>query len=481
MANLLPDRTLSIKVISPHPEIPSLTAQFKSAPEKAALGEPGKQAGDVVLTEDERGYTRALVSLGNSSKFTLDSFRQAGGGLARWLRQSGASEVEIDLATIDTLGIENALQALCEGLFLGSFQFNRYKSKPETSPNILVYLVAAQDKDVVESMLSKVQILTDAVNMARDWQHEPPNSINPVTLAERAVELAKQVGLKCTVLDDTHLAEMKAGGILDVGKGSANPSRLIILEYPGKDAQAGVKPIILIGKALTFDSGGYSIKGGENMVGMKYDKSGGVVVLATLYAAVQLQLKTPVIGIVGAAENRIAPWSYLPDDIVTTLSGQTVEIISTDAEGRMVLADCLTYAQQSFQPAAMIDLATLTGGVVVALGRVRAALLSNNEDLAQKLVQSGNRTYERVWQLPLDEEYVKQIKSDDADWKNSGGREGSTIIGGTFLHQFVSDDIPWAHIDIAGMADTPKDLPYCPKGGTGYGVRLLIDYLQNLE
>ena len=170
----------------------------------------------------------------------------------------------------------------------------------------------------------------------------------------------------------------------------------------------------------------------------------------------------------------------MPDDIITTLSGITVEIISTDAEGRLVLADALTYAQKNFAPEAMIDLATLTGGVVVALGHVRAGMMTNNNALAQKLMQSGERTYERLWQLPLDEEYGKLIKSKDADIKNAGGREAHSIMGGMFLKEFVSDEVPWAHLDIAGMADTAKELPYCPEGGTGFGVRLLIDYLENL-
>jgi leucyl aminopeptidase len=476
----LPKRNLTIQVSAAPSPAPALKAQFKPAPEKPALGEPGKSAGEVVLGKDGSGQPVALVSLGKPGKITLDTFRQAGGGLARWLRQSGVNDAEIDLAEFQNQGIDGALAALCEGLCLASFQFNRYKSKPEAVAPITVSLVAVQDTAQYEDLVARLQIVTDAVNLARDWQHEPPNSINPITLAERAADLAQEFGLKCTILDDRQLSEMKAGGIVDVGKGSATPSRLIVLEYAGVDAPPGTKPVALIGKALTFDTGGYSLKTVEGIVGMKYDKSGGVAVLAAVCAAAQLKLKTPVVAIVGAAENRIAPWSYLPDDIVTTLSGKTVEIISTDAEGRMVLADCLTYAQQVYKPAAMVDLATLTGGVVVALGRVRAGLLANNAELAQQLIESGDRTYERLWQLPLDDEYVNQIKSDDADLKNSGGREASSIIGGTFLRQFVEDEFPWAHLDIAGVADTPKDLPYCPKGGTGFGVRLLLDYLQHL-
>ena len=214
---------------------------------------------------------------------------------------------------------------------------------------------------------------------------------------------------------------------------------------------------------------------------MKYDKCGGVTVIATLLAASRLELKTPVIGIISAAENMVSETAYRPDDIITTMSGKTVEIVTTDAEGRLVLADALTYAQQNFAPQSMIDLATLTGGVVTALGRVRAGIMSNNPALVVSLVESGDRTWERLWELPLDDEYLLATKGDDADLKNSGGREGHAIMGGIFLKQFVADAIPWAHLDIAGVADSPKDLPYAHKGATGFGVRLLIDYLQNLE
>ena len=214
---------------------------------------------------------------------------------------------------------------------------------------------------------------------------------------------------------------------------------------------------------------------------MKYDKSGGMTVIATLVAAARLGLKSPLVGVIAAAENMISGGAYRPNDIVKALNGKTIEIISADAEGRLVLSDALAYAQKNYQPRAMVDLATLTGGVVIALGSVRAGLMANNNSLAEALSASGERTFERLWRLPLDDEYFELIKGDDSDMKNSGARKAHPIIGGIFLKQFVSDDVPWAHIDIAGVADTDKDLPYCPKGATGFGVRLLLDYLQTLE
>ncbi|RPJ41247.1 MAG: leucyl aminopeptidase, partial [Chloroflexi bacterium] len=318
-----------------------------------------------------------------------------------------------------------------------------------------------------------------AVKMARDLSHEPANIINPLTLSERAQQVAQQAGLKLQILDDQQLAEMGAGAILAVGQGSQTGPCMIILEYAGQEP--GASPVVLVGKAITFDTGGYSIKSTEGIVGMKYDKCGGVDVLAALQAAAALKLKTPLVGIIAAAENMISAEAYRPDDIITTLNGKTVEIISTDAEGRLVLADALAYAQKEYQPRAVIDLATLTGGVVTALGKVRAGLLSNNDELSAALFAAGEKTGERLWRLPLDEEYSQKMKGDDADLKNSGGREGHCILGGAFLKAFVADDIPWAHLDIAGVADTDKDLPYSPKGATGFGIRLLIEYLENLK
>jgi leucyl aminopeptidase len=283
-----------------------------------------------------------------------------------------------------------------------------------------------------------------------------------------------------TVFDETQLAEMGAGGLLSVGKGSASQPRLIVMEYTGKGGQPDAKPVVLVGKAITFDTGGYSMKDVTGIQGMKYDKCGGVTVAAVMQAVAELQLDLPVVGIIAAAENMVSADAYRPDDILTMLSGKTVEIISTDAEGRLVLADALHYAQQNYQPRAIIDLATLTGGIVTALGRVRAGIMANNDDLVEQLTQAGEQTHERLWRMPLDDDYLKAIKGDDADLKNSGGREGHPIMGGIFLKQFVSDDVPWAHLDIAGVADTPKDMPYSRKGATGFGVRLLVKYLEGL-
>jgi leucyl aminopeptidase len=305
--------------------------------------------------------------------------------------------------------------------------------------------------------------------------------INPLTLGERCQALFTDTNVKVSILDEKDLAALGAGGLLGVGQGSQTPPRLIILEYPGSGSGVGSPPVVLVGKAITFDTGGYSIKDSPNIQRMKYDKCGGVDVAAILAASAALEMEVPLVGIISAAENMISAQAYRPDDVITTLSGKTVEIVTTDAEGRLVLADALTYAQNHFKPRAIIDLATLTGGVVVALGRVRAGMMANDDPLAQALMDSGEKTHERLWRLPLDDDYFQAIEGDDADLKNSGGREGHAIYGGIFLKQFLNPGIPWAHLDIAGTADSVKDLPYCIKGATGFSVRLILEYLGSLE
>ncbi len=468
---------LSVELAASGQQMASLTAVFLPAPADPGVGEPGKQPGDVFL-QVEDGRRVAVVSLGSGPVTKADSFRQAGGGLARWLKRNRAGQVSIDLQKANFSEAQGAFEALIEGLYLGAFSFDRYKEKANEQPDIQVLLHNPQN--TTQASLQKARALAEAVNLSRDWAHEPANVINPVTLAERAEWLAEQNGLKITVLDAEQLLEMGAGGIISVGKGSGTPPRMIILEYAGQGEAVGANPVVLVGKAITFDTGGYSLKPVQGIVGMKGDKSGGVDVAGIMQAVAKLKLKTPVVGIICAAENMISGEAYRPDDIIHMLSGKTVEIISTDAEGRLVLADGLAYAQKHFQPRAILDLATLTGGVVTALGRVRAGVMTNSDDLYRQLAAAGEQVHERLWQLPLDEEYFQAIKSDDADIKNSGGREAHPIMGGIFLKQFVSDEVPWAHIDIAGVAETDKDLPYAPKGATGFGVRLVMEYLERL-
>jgi leucyl aminopeptidase len=455
-----------------------LTISPALAPETVTLETAGKDVGEVRMISG-----KAVLSLGAQNKLSAEMLRRAGGLLAKWLAKNKITEAGLELGTVLGMGMppSTPVTAFAEGLLLGAFTFGAYKAGNEDVVTALSLLIDGNPgvgETELQGFIQKATITAEAVNLSREWAHEPPNIINPVTLAERVQKIADEVGLKCTVLDDKQLAELGAGSIVAVGKGSNTPARLIILEHAGKK---GGKPVALVGKALTMDTGGYSLKTTEGIVGMKYDKSGGMTVIATLVAAARLGLATPVVGVIAAAENMISGGAYRPDDILKALNGKTIEVISTDAEGRLVLADALTYTERTFQPRAMIDIATLTGAVVVALGTVRAGLLSTSDELAEALFQSGERTFERIWRLPLDEEYFEQIKGDDSDIKNSGGRKAGSIIGGMFLKQFVTDEIPWAHLDVAGVMEAEKDMPYCPKGGMGFGVRLFLDYLNTLE
>ena len=447
-----------------------------TAPEEVTLTSAGKDVGEVRFNPADQ---TATVSIGAKDKVNLETFRRAGGSLAKWIAKNKVTEATIDPASFPNFEFapEQIAFALAEGLLLGSFRFDKHKSKTEEPAPAMVYFL----DESLKSTLERATIISEATNLTRAWAHEPANIINPVSLAERVQELAKEVGLKCTVLDDKQLKEMGAGAIVAVGQGSANPSRLIVLEYqPSVKSEA--KPVALVGKAITFDTGGYSIKTTLGMVGMKYDKCGAMTVLGVMVAAAKLKLPIPLVGLLAASENMISDVSYRPNDIIKTLSGKTIEIISTDAEGRVVLCDALTYAQQNFNPRAMIDIATLTGGIVTALGSNRAGLFATTDELANALNSAGEATHERLWRMPLDEEYFDMIKSVDADMKNSAGApKASPIIGATFLKQFVEDKTPWAHLDIAGVSDWDNEMPYCPKGASGFGVRLLVEYLSELE
>ena len=437
----------------------------------------GSRIGDILTTRTSKP-TRAEFSLGDKKNATEHQCREAGAMAAQWIRHRNVSRATIDVATIESAGIDHGMTAFAEGLLLGHYSFQRHRSNPREQSTPTITLKCRRNPTGLRRELQKTIALCHAVNNARDWGHEPPNEINPVTLAARCRKLARSMGLKCTVLDDRQLTKMKANGIVQVGIGSKTPSRLIILEHKGSRS---TKPVVLVGKAITFDTGGYSLKDTKGIVGMKYDKCGGMAVVGAMQALAARKCRHPVVGVIAAAENMISSRAYRPNDIIKMLNGKTVEIISTDAEGRMVLADALTYAEKKYKPKSMIDLATLTGGVVVALGSNRAGLMTPNDKLAAALEQAGDATHERLWRLPLDDEYLDLIKGDDSDLKNSGGRGAHAIIGGMFLKQFVTGKTPWAHLDIAGVGDIEKDTPLCPRGATGFGIRLLVNYIESLR
>ncbi len=454
-------------------------------PDPSNSRQPGKLVGDKLLITTAEGGQELRVSLGLEGKVTLRKIYKAAGAVAKWLYEHQIEKAALKPADLYGLNIEHALRVFCDGLLVGAFRYTEHKSKPKHILQTTVYLLGEGNMEPLQVLARESMATVAGTNFARQIAHEPPNEINPLTLAERARELGAQTGMHVKVLGEEELSEIGANAILSVGLGSKTPSQMIIMEYPGHGEAVGSKPVVVVGKAITFDTGGYSLKDTTNIVGMKFDKCGGAAVLGIMQAVSSLKLPVPVIGIIAAAENMISENAYRPNDIITALSGKTIEIISTDAEGRVVLSDALTYAHTNYTPRAIVDIATLTGGIVVALGKVRAGIMSNDDQLAQSLLAAGERAAERLWRMPLDDEYFDLIEGYDSDFRNSSGvRQAHPVVGGIFLKQFVPDEVPWAHLDIAGLAYTGDSvqiaLPFPPRGATGFGVRLVINYLQDL-
>jgi leucyl aminopeptidase len=423
-----------------------------------------------------------LVGLGPPAAFTVDALRQASATAATAARHLGVQSLALLPPACDIAAGEVS-QALTEGALLGLYTLKKYKTEAaETNQDRLseLYLLASGNTAprALESGVQRGQILAEAVNMARDLSNSPGNEVNPSYLARQAREIADQTTLRCHVLDVDGIREHQMGCLLGVAQGSDQPPAFIILEHAPNGTQE--KPIVLIGKGLTFDSGGISIKPAANMEDMKMDMAGGAAVLGAMQALARLGYPRRVVGLVPSSENLPSGNAVKPGDILRAMSGKTVEVINTDAEGRLILADALSYAVQELKPACMIDLATLTGAVVVALGSLATGMMGTDQAMMDRLRAAGDYSAERVWELPLFEEYSKHIKSDFADIRNvSSGREAGSIIGGAFLKEFVGD-VPWVHLDIAGTAWTREARPYIPKGATGVGIRLLVQALAGM-
>jgi leucyl aminopeptidase len=416
-----------------------------------------------------------LAGLGKPGELTQTHLQALGGTVVAALAQSGESEAAILLGELPQLPIAaaEAAAALALGARLRSYRFDKYRTqlKPDQLPSLKKLQILTADPGAARKVFASLDKVADGVFMTRDLVSEPGNVLYPESLAERAQSLA-ELGVEVESFDEKKLKKLGAGALIGVGQGSARPPRLIILHWNGaKDPEA--PPVAIIGKGITFDTGGISLKPGPGMEDMKWDMGGSGVVIGLIKALAGRKAKVNVVGLVAAAENMPDGNAIRPGDILTSLSGQTIEVNNTDAEGRLVLADALWYAQDRFKPKVMIDLATLTGACTVALGSEHAGLFANDDALAEQLIQSGKAVGESVWRLPLGDGYNKQIDSDVADVKNvTGGREGGASIAAVFLQRFVNG-AKWAHLDIAGMAWSKKDAPTVPKGATGYGVRLL--------
>jgi leucyl aminopeptidase len=419
-----------------------------------------------------------LTGLGKKGEFDLEKWRAAASKAGQFIRDSGIKQFVFPIKKFDGLSEEELAESFVTGLMLGTYEFNEFKTlerdKIKEIGEVILLGETAEEVKSVDVGLRAGKIISQAVCMARDLVNGPSNKITPTVLAEKAQEIARDHGMEVQVLEVNQAEAMGMGAFVAVAKGSQEPGKFITLEYnKGK----GLDTIALVGKGITFDSGGISIKPSERMERMKDDMSGAAAVLVTMQVASELQLPLHLVGIIPATENLPSGKAYKPGDILKTLSGQMVEVISTDAEGRIILSDALTYSLR-YQPKAIIDLATLTGACVIALGDYVIGLLSNDEPLSKRIEQASAKTGEKVWRLPLWDEYFEYLKSDVADFRNVGTRSAGAIIGGIFLSKFV-EKIPWVHLDIAGPASIDKERPYIPSGGTGAGVRLLVQFLRD--
>jgi leucyl aminopeptidase len=420
-----------------------------------------------------------LIGLGDPVKLRTLDLENLGGTAAAKLYATGETEASVAVDDLQKLPLEAAQRAAryAYGACLRSYRFDKYrtKDKPDEKPSLekLTFLVA--DPAAARKAMQRLEGIAGGVFMTRDLVSEPANELYPTALVARAKALIK-LGVKVDALGERAMANLKMGALLGVGQGSVRESQLLVMRWNGAPRAKGEakRPIAFVGKGVTFDTGGISIKPAGGMEDMKWDMGGAGVVIGLMRALAARKAKVNVVGVCGLVENMPDGNAQRPGDIVTSMSGQTIEVLNTDAEGRLVLADALWYTQDRFKPRLVVDLATLTGAIIVALGNSHAGLFSNDDALSGQLTAAGQEVGEPVWRLPLGRDYDKLINCDVADMKNiSGGRGAGSITAAQFLQRFVKDGTPWAHLDIAGVTWSSKVQPTVPKGGTAFGVRLL--------
>ena len=442
-------------------------------------GKEGEVASDLVEMSSGRIRRVLLVGLGKSERTQAEAVRRAGAAAARAVGRARLATAAI-CPPPDESGRFAA--AAVSGFMLARFRFDEFKGAAsrqhddDNAPRRMDLSVLTPSPAKAKEAVERALVVAEAQNLARTVASRPGNEVDPVSLADFAMDMAQETGLTCRVMDEKELKKLGMGGLLAVGAASARPPRLIVLEYaPRKPAKGG--PLLAVGKAITFDTGGISIKPAEKMGRMIYDKCGGMAVLGLMYATARLKGPVRVVGILAAAENTLGPTAFRPGDILRMYNGVTVEVTNTDAEGRLVLADALAWAVEKYAPAQAVDLATLTGGVITALGKTMAGYMTTSDEMADRIEHAAEKAGEKLWRLPLGPEQREQIKSDHADIVNSAGREAHPLQGGAFLSHFVPESVPWAHLDIAGVADTEKEHPLYARGATGWGVRTLVEWV----
>lgn len=466
-----------------------------------ASGDFKANAGDRLVIYGPRGADQVrcvLVGLGEAEKLDDDALRDLGGHVGREFKRSNADRIALVVPPASELAAERSACLFAEGAVLGAYRFDRYLSrsgndeqgagrKParkkaaETGRLDLVYVRAPRSLATLRRRVAEAVDVAGCQAIARDLSNEPPNVLYPESLAREARRIAREVGLSCRVLDVAEMTRQGMGAILAVGRGSAHPPRLIVLEHRPragtKSRRARTETLALVGKGITFDSGGLSLKTATGMPEMKHDMSGAAAVLGAMRAIALLELPIRVVGILAAAENMPSADAYRPSDIIKSASGQTIEIVNTDAEGRLVLADAIHHAVSRYAPSALIDIATLTGAAMMAFGAWATAGLGNDDALLEEVRAAAAVTGEKVWPMPLFDAHEKAMRSKVADWKNSAGRDAGISTAAAFLRGFVAKT-PWVHLDIAGSGMTSTQSSLHVGGGTGVGVRLLTQWVR---
>jgi leucyl aminopeptidase len=417
-----------------------------------------------------------FIGLGNKNEFNTEKSRIISGKIIQYSREFKIKELSI----IPFNSSKEIIESLIEGIILSSYSFEKFKTAKENNTISKVSILIESNSKEFQKIIDEISVICQSVNDAREISNLPPNQCSPEHLSKIALNIKNQ-GIKSKIINIDTMKDIGLNGLVSVGSGSINSPKLIVIEYKGTKNED--KPILLVGKAVTFDSGGISLKPSEKMEEMKFDKCGGVNVIVIMKSLSLLKIKNNVIGIIPAAENMPSNSSYRPSDIINMYNGKSVEVLNTDAEGRLILADALTFGIKQYNPKLIIDMATLTGACIIALGNNVAGIIGNDEKLIRKIIDTSKITDEKMWELPLFEEYYDQIKSKNADIKNIGGRAAGAITAAAFLSNFV-EDIPWVHLDIAGTAwnqEGSLSKSYNPSGATGFGIRTIIKFIMNEE
>jgi leucyl aminopeptidase len=445
-------------------------------------GEGGQIAFLRFATNNGTRATRLLlVGAGDKDEYKAPSVAKIAGTATRFLRKRNIKSFAL-LPRGKASAVETTQNAV-EGFITSQFELDKYKTKDKNIKEVTGLVICIDDakQSDLKTGIERGRAIGESMNFTRDLANEPPNILTPTEMAKRAQAMAREFGLKCEILDEARMTKLGMGSLMSVSIGSEQPAKMIILRYtPAKSTARDGDMLALVGKGITFDTGGISLKPGENMDAMKYDMSGGATALGTMRAIAQMKPTVPVLGVVAAVENMPDGAASRPSDVVTAMNGKTIEILNTDAEGRLILADAVAYAERQ-GATRIVDMATLTGAVIIALGDLNTGIMGNDQGLVDEVINCGRETGEGFWQLPVSPDYSKQIKSDIADIKNIGPRgKAGTIMGAVFIQEFVGK-AKWAHLDIAGTAWADSSKPHQSKGPTGVAIRSLLRLVERSQ